>query len=144
MTDRSITINNIDLVLAESALFERGYSTWCFDRRGYSAEFITFQQLLEDNNFIQPFDWTEWHATFRRTYGLFPNDPMAFTNADLETVVQLITFMLRAHRLNQGYLAQLVYNGFFHAFMRRLAQLRQEIEPQPVYETTSDLMVVLP
>lgn len=72
------------------------------------------------HNFVQPFDWGEWHETASR----LQEHPEDLDQADLETLGRLLTFHIRADRFNDGHLLETMLSGHTGWVLARLQRIR--------------------
>lgn len=86
-----------------------------------SEDVAAWEQALYEHHVVIPFDWSEpaWARQMRRYY----EDPDLLESADLATVRQVLTALVRAERFSEGTLAEAFEAGVPQAAMRRLQDL---------------------
>lgn len=77
-------------------------------------------QSLNENHFVQPFDWPRWQPTAEAIF----REPGRISKASLETCIKLITLHVRKDRFSGGHFGEMVRSGHVSAILRRLAELR--------------------
>lgn len=78
-------------------------------------------QSLNENHFVQPFDWPRWQSTAEKIFC----EPGGVSSASLETCIKLITLHVRKDRFCGGHFGEMVHSGHISAILRRLADLRE-------------------
>lgn len=84
-------------------------------------------QSLNQNHFVQPFDWTRWQPTAEQLF----REPSRVSEASLETCTKLITLHVRKDRFCGGHFGEMVRSGHISAILHRLAELREFCEKNP-------------
>ena len=125
----TITNRQIDAILPFLERFEaRDFSPGAWDSstgvlpnfNGHEAV-SEFVQTLYDHGWVTPaFDWTELSEEAME----FANSPDKVRQADLPTILKLLTAHVRADRFSDGHFAQMLENGHISAILNRLQQLR--------------------
>lgn len=90
----------------------------------YSHEVLEFESLLYKENFIYSFDWTKWQKQAEKLC----IDPKALQSADLLTIRKLLTTHIRKERFCEGHLLSVLESGHISDVLRRLKELRQEMQ----------------
>jgi O-acetyl-ADP-ribose deacetylase len=123
---------NLDTVLAYLPVFEQEghqFGEWVVDEGHlpwyrYSEEVKGFFASLHREGVVLPFDWPGWKQEAERY--LF--NPDALQSADLLTLRKLLFTHIRADRFTEGHLASVLESGHMLAILRRLKQIRNEME----------------
>ena len=87
----------------------------------YSQKVSEFSKALYHCNFIQEFDWTSWYDEAEK----YQKQPNFIGDADLETIIKLLTTHMRADRFCSGHLASVLDNGHLLKILERLAEIRK-------------------
>ncbi len=130
--ERKITVQGIDKVLAFLPLFERSDTTLyevrtdlsLFDPYVYSKEVDEFIEILDSEEFIIPFDWSTWQNEAAK----FVEQPKLLESAELTILQKLLTTHIRKERFHSGHLAAMIDNGHILAILKRLKQIRLDME----------------
>jgi hypothetical protein len=83
-----------------------------------------FVQTLNDNGWIEDFDWGGWQDTAAQ----YVDSPERLASADPETIRRLLTMHVRKNRFCEGHLACMFENGYIVALLRRLKDIRNELK----------------
>jgi hypothetical protein len=83
-----------------------------------------FHQAVYDNGFVYPFDWASWQDRAEELL----EDPSKLAGADLQTIRMLVTTHVRKERFCEGHLPMMVRCGHIAALLRRLAEIRSEMD----------------
>ncbi len=130
--ERKITIQGIDKVLPFLPLFERLDTTLyeirtdlsLFDPYVYSKEVDEFIEILYSEEFIIPFDWSTWQNEAAKIV----EQPKLLESAELTILQKLLTTHIRKERFHSGHLAAMIDNGHLLAILKRLKQIRLDME----------------
>jgi O-acetyl-ADP-ribose deacetylase (regulator of RNase III) len=130
--ERKITVQGIDKVLAFLPLFERSDTTLyevrtdlsLFDPYVYSNEVDEFIEILSSEEFVTPFDWSTWQNEAAK----FVEQPKLLESAELTILQKLLTTHIRKERFHSGHLAAMIDNGHILAILKRLKQIRLDME----------------
>ncbi len=130
--ERKITVQGIDKVLAFLPLFERSDTTLyevrtdlsLFDPYVYSKEVGEFIEILDSEEFVTPFDWSNWQNEAAK----FVEQPKLLESAELTILQKLLTTHIRKERFHSGHLAAMIDNGHILAILKRLKQIRLDME----------------
>ncbi|HTR24879.1 MAG TPA: DUF6508 domain-containing protein [Terriglobales bacterium] len=76
---------------------------------------------LNENHFVQPFDWSRWQSTAEKIV----REPTGVSEANLETCIKLMTLHIRKDRFCGGHFGEMVRSGHISAILQRLAELRE-------------------
>ncbi len=87
-----------------------------------SVEVSAFEEAACRAGLVFPFDWSEWADEAARLGA----DPEALAGADLVTVANLLTKIVRQSRFVEGSLGSDVESGLVTAILRRLATLVED------------------
>ena len=87
----------------------------------YSSQADAFQQDLNDVDFVYSFDWGEWQDEAER----LTVTPGALDDADLLTLMKLLTLHVRKERFSGGHLANAFEQGWIVAILERMKELSQ-------------------
>jgi uncharacterized protein DUF6508 len=117
----------VDRLLSFLPLFEqRGYSygEWRsppgqFPYFAANDEVSRFVQVLYEDGWVKPFDWSKWQP---RAEALYRN-PKALARARISTLRRLLTLHVRKNRFCEGHLAGMLAEGHMLAILRRIAEL---------------------
>lgn len=90
----------------------------------YDAETLAFIRACGQNGIIEVFDWPEWQPEAIRLY----EDPALLAIADLTTLRRLLTLHIRKDRFSEGHLATMIEEGHILAILRRLAEIRRDMD----------------
>lgn len=90
----------------------------------YAPEVLSFLAALSSNGFVSPFDWHAWIEQAQQ----YVRDPALLEHADVTTIQKLFTTHIRADRFTEGHLAAMFEQGHIVAILRRLAQIRRELD----------------
>jgi O-acetyl-ADP-ribose deacetylase len=126
------TIVQIDAVLAFLPVFEqKGFVPskvempfGKFPYHVFSEELSQFVTVLYDNGFIFTFDWPSWQKEAQHYY----KHPKLFHMADIQILRKLFTIHIRKERFCEGHLPAMVSDGHIVAILRRLKELRDELD----------------
>jgi ADP-ribosyl-[dinitrogen reductase] hydrolase len=80
---------------------------------------VEFMQACYDEGFVQSFDWMAWGNT--RPPEL--RSDATLEDADLRTIVKLLTFHMRADRFDVGHLHEALSQGAIEKILRRLSEI---------------------
>jgi hypothetical protein len=80
---------------------------------------------LNQNNFVQSFDWPTWQGEAEQFY----ENKKPIEMADLDTCVKLLTTHVRKDRFCSGHFGEMVKAGHIQKILTRLDTLRDSIEP---------------
>jgi hypothetical protein len=83
-----------------------------------------FVSTLYDRQVVFSFDWPSWQDEAERLF----NEPGALAAADLLTLRKLLTTHVRKERFSEGHLAHMLESGHITAILRRLQEIRDEME----------------
>ena len=83
-----------------------------------------FIQACYDEGFVQPFDWMSWHST--QPAELRPD--ASFDDAELSTIIKLLTLHIRADRFGDGHFLVALRNGTISKILRQLAELGEQMD----------------
>jgi hypothetical protein len=131
----AITTRQIDAIIPFLARFEdKCFSAGSFSGSSgempyfeYDEAVTEFETALYDNGWISStFNWSEWQES---AIG-FVEDPTGIESADVSTIQKLLKTHVRKDRFCEGHLAAMFKNGHIAALLRRLKQVRQELEHQ--------------
>lgn len=86
-----------------------------------SGEMDRFMHNLFENDFIQPFDWGEWQSEAVR----YVQTPAWLEQADLETLVKLLTLHIRKERFAEGHFAEMVECRHIQKILERLQEIQR-------------------
>ena len=78
---------------------------------------------LNENHFVQPFDWGKWEPTAQK----IQEEPNRLSKATLNTCIKLMTLHVRMDRFVGGHFGSIVKEGHIVAILRRLAELRKSV-----------------
>jgi len=130
-----ITSAQLDAVLRFLPVFETpdySYGEWFKPKNPHewphytqSAEVREFVRILSQEGIVSPFNWVNWQDEAVRLY----EDPHTLETADLDTLRRLLTLHIRKDRYSEGHLAAMLKEGHIIAILRRMAALRQGMEP---------------
>lgn len=84
-------------------------------------------QSLNENHFVQPFDWLGWQPSAEKIF----REPSRVSKASLETCAKLITLHVRKDRFCGGHFGEMVRSEHICAILHRLAALRKRCEQHP-------------
>ena len=87
----------------------------------YSPQVDAFQQDLNDLGFVYSFDWGEWQDEAER----LTVTPGALDDADLLTLMKLLTLHVRKERFSGGHLANAFEQGWIVAILERLQDISE-------------------
>jgi hypothetical protein len=79
--------------------------------------------VMHETNFTEPFDWSDWIATFGAEK---LNDPALLDTADLDTLRRLVTAHVRMDRFSGGHLDTILASGYMDRAMARARQLLEQ------------------
>jgi len=130
--ERKITVQGIEKVLAFLPLFERSDTTLyevrtdlsLFDPYVYSKEVGEFIEILDSEEFVTPFDWSNWQNEAAK----FVEQPKLLESAELTILQKLLTTHIRKERFHSGHLAAMIDNGHILAILQRLKQIRLDMK----------------
>ncbi len=88
----------------------------------YHPKVSEFMSALYEANFIQAFEWKEWHEQAKE----FMENPAAIQQVDWDTLIQLITYHIRKERFESGYLKEVLDNRQFLHILERIEELNQQ------------------
>ncbi|WP_240414921.1 DUF6508 domain-containing protein [Paenibacillus periandrae] len=94
----------------------REFSLDPYSYHDQASHFIT---ILYENNIIVQFNWTNWIEEANTYF----KSPSLIVNADLITIRQLFTTIIRADRFNAGMYATMIDKGVILALLKRLKVL---------------------
>ncbi len=138
--EASVTREQLDAVLKFLPLFERkgarfvgkpGRST---ESKGVvtielpenSRDVDRFQSAAYENHLVVTnWDWGKWQSTAEGYY----KTPSRLKRASLLTVRRLLTVHLRKEHFCSGHLVDMLEQGHIQAILRRLGELRTQLEP---------------
>jgi len=103
-----------DLKIGEFSGIE-GYS--------YHPEIDIFIDDLNKMGFIQKFDWQNWIEELDR----FSENPELLKKADAETIIKILTTIVRGERFFAGILYKNIENGFILKILYRLKDILETI-----------------
>lgn len=83
-----------------------------------------FRRALSQQGVLIVFDWPAWQTEAER----YMQDPQALAAAPLIDLRRLLTTHIRADRFHEGHFASVVEDGHILAILRRLRQIRAEME----------------
>lgn len=89
----------------------------------HSREVVSFVQTPYDQNVLIRFDWMSWGEEAER----YQEEPGALETADLLTLRKLLTAHVRADRLSEGHLANVLESGHITDILRRMKQMRPQV-----------------
>jgi hypothetical protein len=129
----TLTNTRIDAVLAFLPAFEQpdlSAGRWRVSAGALpywesNPQVMAFVQTLYATEFIFSFDWGAWSAEAQR---YTDGGAAALADADLLTLRKLLTSYVRADRFSAGTLAAMFSNGQIVAILRRLKQIREQLE----------------
>jgi hypothetical protein len=87
----------------------------------YHCAVEELMKALNENHFVQSFDWGKWQSTAMKIY----KEPSRLSKATLRTCIKLITLHVRTDRFVGGHFGAMVSEGHIVAILRRLAELRK-------------------
>ena len=92
----------------------------------YSEQVEDFIDTLRESNFLQArqFEWTSW-SDFNKYW----ENPDLISDADLGTLIKLLTNHVRTNRFVTGHLAGAINNGHMPKILQRLSEIRKERFP---------------
>lgn len=99
---------------------EKGHIPYC----SLSSEVCEFIKVLYDQKIIFSFDWVQW----KQDASHYENNPSVLEKANLLTIRKLLTTHVQADRFVEGHLLSVMENGHITAILRRLKQIREEID----------------
>ena len=91
-----------------------------FPYYNYNSEVHNFLEALYENNFIQPFNWSNWDEGKQ----LIDNSDL-LDNASLQTLRKLLTTHVRADRFSEGHFAYMIETGHIVRILRRMAEIHR-------------------
>ncbi len=89
-----------------------------------SPEVVRLVHDLYKNEFIQAFDWSSWQEEAEKLLA----DPERMKDADLETLVKLLTTHVRKDRFCEGHFTSMIRSGHIQAILERLAELQSRTQ----------------
>lgn len=124
--DPLITKENIHAILKFLPVFEHpdfAPGKWImregqFPYCNYGPEVLSFLDSLDENGFIQPFNWTYWEEGKQLV-----ENPALLQYASLQTLRKLLTLHIRADRFTEGHLAVMFETGQITMILKRLAEI---------------------
>ncbi len=125
-------VQSLDRVLAFLPFFEDQDSKFYevrtdlsgFDPYVYSNEVDEFIEILYSEEFVTPFDWSIWQDEAAK----FVEQPKLLESAELTILQKLLTTHIRKERFHSGHLAAMIDNGHIFAILKRLQQIRLDME----------------
>ncbi len=125
-------IQSLDRVLAFLPLFEDQDSKFYDVATDFSSsepyiytnEVNKFIKILYSQEFVIPFDWSAWQDEAAK----FVEQPKLLESAELTTLQKLLTIHVRKERFCSGHLAAMIDSGHILAILKRLKQIRLDIE----------------
>lgn len=126
-----ITVEQIDAVLPFLEVFEtpgfspgemhieEGRFPW-FEE---SEDVIRFVEEVYENNLFVQFDWSSWQEEAEKYF----ESPEGLSSANLDTIRKLLTTHVRKDRFCEGHLAAMFESGHIVAILRRLQDIRREM-----------------
>jgi hypothetical protein len=120
-----IGLGQLDAVLKFLPLLQGGCGEWA-GRPGqvpvflYSSWVNDFVLTLYQQGIIIAFDWTGWREQAKR----YQADPGSLAQADLLTLLKLLTLHVRGDRFVEGHLASVLESGHVTAILERMQQIR--------------------
>jgi O-acetyl-ADP-ribose deacetylase (regulator of RNase III) len=90
----------------------------------YTNEVNKFIKILYSQEFVIPFDWSAWQDEAAK----FVEQPKLLESAELTTLQKLLTIHVRKERFCSGHLAAMIDSGHILAILKRLKQIRLDIE----------------
>lgn len=126
------TKEHIDAVLKFRAMFSRTgvrhsqwhikppHVRWC----ELSEEAEAFRKALSSNGFVVGFNWGAWQDEAKA----YVMRPEFLGDADLLTIRRLLTLHVRKDRFCEGHFAAMIENGHIALVLRRLANIRVEMD----------------
>lgn len=118
-----ITSNCIQKVLGFKPYFENKTNDFYKMSEGslidpfiYSDKVEEFIRVLYVCNFVQGFDWTSWQDKAAE----YVNDKHLLDEADIQTIIKLLTTHIRRDRFSSGHLASMIDNGHIAEILKRL------------------------
>jgi hypothetical protein len=117
------SIKNIDTILeyipyfesSESEFYEIDTDKSLMDPYFYSEKTSEFIKALYENNFIQAFDWSQFN-TLEKVENI--------ENADIDTLIKILTAYVRADRFSSGSIANLIKKGYLLRILYRLKEIQ--------------------
>jgi ADP-ribosyl-[dinitrogen reductase] hydrolase len=85
----------------------------------YALQVDAFEKDLCDLGFVYSYDWPEWQEEAER----LTMEPGALDDANLLTLMKLLTLHVRKERFSEGHLANAFEQGWIVAILERLRQL---------------------
>jgi len=130
--ETEITVQSLNKLLAFLPLFEHQNSKLyevrtdidIFNPYIYADEVDEFIQILYSEKFITSFGWTAWQKEAAK----FVEQPKLLESAELSTLQKLLTTHVRKERFCSGHLARMINNGHILAILKRLNQIRLDME----------------
>ncbi|WP_242039700.1 O-acetyl-ADP-ribose deacetylase [Anabaena sphaerica] len=143
-TSSNITLANLENVLAFKSLFFNNQvklyniqtEPLTLEPYCYSREFNRFITALDQENFVIPFNWTDWQNEGNRLI----KHPEFLATADLSTLQKLLTFHVRQDRFCSGHLAAMIENGHFLAILNRLQAIHTELISVKIDISNTEIM----
>jgi hypothetical protein len=89
----------------------------------YDAVVDRLVDALYAGGFIEPFDWPSWQDQAKE----YVDHPDLLASADLEVLQKLFTTHVRKERFCSGHLAAMIRCGHLTAVLKRLAEIRQDM-----------------
>jgi len=88
----------------------------------FSEKALEFISACYAESFVQPFDWSGWHDQHAEEF-----DSDAFIrNANLATIIKILTAHIRADRFCEGHLLSVMKNGTILRILKRIAEIKSE------------------
>jgi len=127
-----IGLQQLDAILRFLPVFERPdyvFGEWHSSEGqlpyySMSRETRTFVKALYDQQIIFSFDWTSWQEETER----YVSAPETLETTDLLVLRKLLTTHVRKDRFIEGHLASMLECGHITAILRRLKEIREQIE----------------
>ncbi len=85
----------------------------------YNSDLSRFIKSAYSENFVQGFDWSNWQD---EAFQYVENHDLLY-NADVLTIVKLITLTLRKDRFCEGFIADRIDDGFILKLLLRLKEI---------------------
>jgi hypothetical protein len=94
----------------------------------------SFVEACYDENFVQPFDWTEWSKRHETEL----SDQTFIAQADIPRIIRLLTTHIRADRFCDGHLLSVLEDGTVVRILERLNEINSEQSPPAYPEGRAD------